>query len=269
MSYTIESFSHVPAFTATDSAPHLTERYHHYCTAELIKPLLEEGWLLSDVFSKKTRTRDPRFAKHLARLTHPSLEFGHGEGRLECLINNSHDGDNKLTINLGAWRIVCSNGLEQQSADFARLAITHTRAFEAVQSQAALIINKAPDVVAKIDAWRCRELQPEETRFLADSALWLRWGGPLHSPITGGELLSVRRDEDRTDDLWTTLNRVQENVLRGGFGYTKPIVTNDDLKERNLRVRAVRSIDANSRINRGLWAAAEAIYNNEDLVLPS
>ncbi|MEA9980016.1 DUF932 domain-containing protein, partial [Pseudomonas sp. RTS4] len=71
-------------------------------------------------------------------------------------------------------------------------------------------------------------------------------------PITPSQLLLPRRREDRSDDLWTTFNRVQENVIKGGLdGRNK--------KGRRTKTRAVNGIDQDVKLNRALWKLAHAM----------
>ena len=60
----------------------------------------------------------------------------------------------------------------------------------------------------------------------------------------------ARRPEDRGHDLWTSLQRVQENSLGGG----QPGRT---AQGRRTRTRAVGSIDRSVALNRALWVLAE------------
>src|SRR5262252_8904274 len=99
-----------PAFNATGpDVERVSPKYKFYSTRELVQPLLDDHWEITTAFQVKPRVRDARFAKHLVRVTHPSLQLG--ADRLEMLIRNSHDGEQKLQIDLGAWRMVCSNGI--------------------------------------------------------------------------------------------------------------------------------------------------------------
>ena len=66
--------------------------------------------------------------------------------------------------------------------------------------------------------------------------------------------LPVRRIDDRAPDLWTTFNRVQENVIRGGMRGQSV----DANGRRQVRaVRAVTGIDQDVKLNRALWTLAE------------
>ena len=70
------------------------------------------------------------------------------------------------------------------------------------------------------------------------------------APITDEQLLRPRRMADAVGDLWTTFNRVQENMLRGGL----PART---AAGRHTRTRAVQGIDQSAKLNRALWVLAE------------
>jgi hypothetical protein len=66
-------------------------------------------------------------------------------------------------------------------------------------------------------------------------------------------LLAVRRQDDLGHDLWTTFNRIQENVIRGG--------QRDDSRrtafgKRFRATRSVKSLTEDVRINKGLWELA-------------
>ena len=65
-------------------------------------------------------------------------------------------------------------------------------------------------------------------------------------------LLGCRRGEDAGEDLWSTLNRVQENLLRGGLPRRTP-------RGRLLRTRRITSIREDVRINSALWEMAAEV----------
>ena len=90
-----------------------------------------------------------------------------------------------------------------------------------------------------------------EQAAFARAALTLKYDDPERpAPITEDQLLSARRFEDRSSDMWTTLSRVQENMIRGGLhGRSR--------NGRATTTRAVTGIDQNVKINRALWVLAE------------
>ena len=70
--------------------------------------------------------------------------------------------------------------------------------------------------------------------------------------MTSTQVLTPRRYEDRQDDLWTTYQRLQENLLKGGLpGRTA--------KGKRSHTRAVSGIDGDVKLNRALWVMAESL----------
>jgi hypothetical protein len=248
----------IPAFHALHPRKGLSDRYQFYPTPELIKPLLADDWILTQAFQVRSKWNNP-YSKHLVRLTHPKLKLG--DDRLEAVITNSHDGESRLEFSLGAWRMICENGIIIGSA-YATFAIQHLRALEEVQERAGQLIEHAPEVSAVFDAWRAKRLTTDEERALAISAAMIRWpkADPDKLPVAPSELLQIRRPEDSGDSLWTVFNRLQESLMMGG------VARQNDRR----RTRRIGSIDQTLRINKALWRAAEGLYGaTTDIALPS
>lgn len=76
------------------------------------------------------------------------------------------------------------------------------------------------------------------------------------APVTASQLLTPRRREDRSSDLWTTFNRVQENTIKGGL-------TGRNKQGRRTTTRAVNGIDQDVKLNRALWVLAQALQSHQ------
>jgi hypothetical protein len=63
-------------------------------------------------------------------------------------------------------------------------------------------------------------------------------------------VLDPRRTADAGQDLWSTFNVVQENVVRGGLEYRSA-------NGRRNRTRSVTGIAQNVSVNKALWTLAE------------
>lgn len=61
-----------------------------------------------------------------------------------------------------------------------------------------------------------------------------------------------RRWEDKKDDLWTTFQRVQENLTKGGL-------SGKSSSGKRARTRAISGIDGDIKLNRALWVMAEQL----------
>lgn len=95
-------------------------------------------------------------------------------------------------------------------------------------------------------------LKAEESNAFAKAALSLRYdpNDRKPAPITESQILAPRRNADTGADLWTTFNRVQENLVRGGLNAR---TTNG----RRARTREVTGIDQSVKVNRALWLLAD------------
>ena len=94
------------------------------------------------------------------------------------------------------------------------------------------------------------KLNESESRAFASAALALRWEQGVSAPVTETQLLQSRRSADAAPDLWSTFNRVQENLMRGG----QPGRT---ATGKRTRTREVTGIDQGLKLNRALWVLAE------------
>ena len=93
---------------------------------------------------------------------------------------------------------------------------------------------------------RAFTLDDGEAEVFARSALVLKYDEPGKTlPITESQILQPRRFDDNHADLWSTFNRVQENLVKGGL-------TGRSANGRQQRTRPVQGIDQNVRLNRAL-----------------
>lgn len=96
-------------------------------------------------------------------------------------------------------------------------------------------------------------LNRDEQRIFAETALGWKYdekGQGKHIPLEAEDVLKIRREEDKKNDLWTTYQRVQENMTKGGlWGRTA--------KGKSQRTRPVTGIDGDVKLNRALWEMAE------------
>ena len=80
----------------------------------------------------------------------------------------------------------------------------------------------------------------------------IRFADPVQSGLLPEQLLTCRRVEDLGSDLWSCLNKVQENLLRGGLNHRTA-------SGRRTRTRAITSIAEDVRINGRVWDLAEEV----------
>ena len=154
----------------------------------------------------------------------------------------------------GMFRFVCCNGLVVHD-----IRIPHKGNIQGEVIEGAFrVLDEFEAVGEHTEAMKALQLQPPEEVALATAALALRFGersveetgGHRPTPVTAEQLIEARGPEDIEHSLWTTFQRVQENVIHGG----QP---GRSAQERRLQTRPVGSIDRGVSLNRALWMLAE------------
>lgn len=158
----------------------------------------------------------------------------------------------------GMLRFVCCNGLVV--GDIVEdIRIPHKGDIQGEVIEGAFrVLDEFAAVEEHAEAMKALPLEPREEIAFATAALALRFGerpleetgGHRPAPITAEQLNEPRRIDDIGHNLWTTFQRVQENVMRGG----QP---GRSAQGRRLQTRPVGSIDRGVSLNRALWMLAE------------
>jgi len=184
-------------------------------TINVVEKLQNEGWLINGVDeqrNKKTR----KITHNYVQMTHPDFSIKNSKGKDEAYssitISNSCSGDSPLQISLGAYRMVCSNGLVRydEHADFEKIKHNEIN-FLNLDRFIYSINKKSQDVISQLNIWKQQNLTFEQINKLAFDAAKL-----LHDEndekFNPNALLQVNRVEDEGNDIWTVFNRIQENL---------------------------------------------------------
>jgi hypothetical protein len=224
----------------------LSDKYSLISTESVIDVLKDEGFFVTQANSLKPRKNDPRTVRHFVRMRHDNYKSAIEGSIPEILVVNSHDGSSSLRIDAGLFRMVCSNGLIVKSAEIASARIRHLDVTaEKVIDESMRVIKSAQEAARRVELFRSKLLsEAEKTQFSVYASLI--WDGR----VKPHQLLEARRDEDKTDDLWTVFNRVQENLVRGGVVSRSP-------NGRATRTHGIRAMDNTIKVNTKLWELAE------------
>ncbi len=125
------------------------------------------------------------------------------------------------------------------------------------------VVEFMPKVGELVHHFRERILNARESFEFAYHALALRYGSVDIAPVEPQTLLKARRSEDEGADLWHVMNRVGENLERGGVRDW-----HRDQHRRLRSVRPLRGIDSKVGLSKGLWGLAERQVSGESLDLP-
>jgi hypothetical protein len=247
-----------PSIFAVGKHASRSERYTYIPTIEVLRGLCREGFQPFMVAQGKSRVEGKaEYTKHMIRMRHAGQVQTRPEAN-EIILINSHDGASSYQMLAGMFRFVCCNGLVVGEV-VQDIRIPHKGNIQGEVIEGAFrVLDEFAEVEEHTDAMKALQLQPPEEIAFATAALALRFGergveetgGHRPAPITAGQLIEARRPEDLDHSLWTTFQRVQENVIRGGQRGRSP-------QGRRMRTREVASIDRSVSLNRALWMLAE------------
>lgn len=241
---------YAPSVLAQEAHESRGERYTFIPTIEVLDGLRREGFQPFEV--RQTRVRDQskrEHTKHLVRLRHES-SITSVEEVPEIILLNSHDGSSSYQLLSGFFRFVCSNGLI--AGDVCNdIRVRHSgNVVDDVIEGAVRVLDNVEEIAGRIDTYKSITLAPEEATVFANAALQLRWDDK--APVQAEQVLRTRRWADNKADLWTTFNRVQENLLKGGLSARTTT-------GRRTSTRAVGGVNENVKLNRALWSLADGL----------
>ena len=151
----------------------------------------------------------------------------------------------------GVYRYVCSNGMVfGETRNDVRLRHSGDIVDNVIEG-AFKVLDDFEMVDESRQGMQALSLNAGEQGAFARAALAIKYDPETAAaPITEAQVLDVRRMQDDAPDLWTTLNRVQENLVQGGLRARSAT-------GRRTRTRAVQGIDQNIKLNRALWVLAQ------------
>ena len=227
-----------------------SERYTYIPTIDVLRGLRNEGF--SPFMVCQTRCRDEgkrEHTKHMVRLRHAS-QIESTEAN-EIILLNSHDGSSSYQMLAGVFRFVCSNGMVCGDT-LNDIRIRHKgNVVDNVIEGAFRVLEDFEQIGGQMDSMKSLALSKDAQRVFAQSALALKYDTELApAPVTESQILQPKRMADNRNDLWTTFNRVQENMIKGG-------ISGRNANGKASTTREVKGIDQNVKLNRALWILAE------------
>jgi hypothetical protein len=256
-----------PSIFATRPHASRSERFRAIPTIEVLRGLEKEGFFV--VGARQSGSRDATktdYTRHMIRLRRldDARQYRVGDTVCEIILRNANDGTSAYELMAGLFRIRCLNSLVAQIATLDSIRVHHSGdALAKVIDGTYRVLGQAEAVLAAPRDWSRITLDDDARAALAASAHALRFGdadGKAATPIRPEQLLTPRRADDRADDLWTVMNVVHENVIRGGLSARAPAATDQHGRWRRGRLvttRAVNNIDQDVRLNKALWMLGE------------
>ncbi len=248
-----ELLAQSPALFTEEPHYEVSDKYHFIPTIDVITKITEYGWHPVSVQEANVRDIDKEgYQRHLVRFRHFDDLLNPQENAVELLLFNSHDRTTAFSISAGIYRFVCANGLVIADSVFESYKIKHIGdRDDDVATAIERISNIKPLLEQKIHSFETIDLQVAEKQAFAKAAIPLRFED--HLEIDYNDLLIPHREEDKHNDLYTVLNVIQENLLRGNIsGQNKET-------GRRFTSKEITSISKDVDVNQGLWNIAERI----------
>ena len=241
--------AYAPSILASEAHHSRGERYAFIPTIDVIDGLRANGFEPFEIRQTRVRNLDKReHTKHMVRLRHPDA-IGNNAEVPEIILLNSHDGTSSYQLLAGFFRMVCSNGLIAGNVQN-DVRIRHSgNIVDDVIEGSFTVLDNIKEIGSRIETYKSIQMTNEEQLLLANAAAQARWGDDNQLNTTR-EINLPRRYEDYSSDLWTTFNRIQENMIKGGLhGRSK--------SGRRTRTREVAGVTENVKLNRALWTLAD------------
>ena len=247
--------SQLPQAFATAPASRVSARYSFIPTSQILTDLDTLGWKVRSITNPRYKSSNKQLhGKHLVRLYNPNINISSGTdvNHVEIALYNSSDGSSRFRMEVGIFRMVCSNGLVIKSHDFGGINMRHSGySFENLKKSIEEMVAGLPNVVNKINTFTARQLTENEMQELAQRAYGVRNSGRQATAEEVASILKPRRDADKPNNLWCVFNRLQEAIVTGG----------SMLVDRRGRVRSakpINNIDKGLKLNQELWELAES-----------
>jgi hypothetical protein len=246
-----------PSIFAESAHESRSARYTYIPTGDVLAGLRKEGFEPFMVCQTRVRNEDKKdHTKHMIRLRHANQIKAHEAN--EIILLNSHDGTSSYQMLSGMFRFVCANGMVcGDSMNDIRIRHNGDVVGEVIDG-AFQVLDSFELANNQRDSMHALTLNKGEQAAFARAALTLKYDDEqAPPPVTEAQVLQPRRHADMGSDLWSTFNRVQENMIKGGL-------SGRNANGKRTTTRSVQGIDQSVKLNRALWMLAEEMRRLKD-----
>ena len=245
-----------PAVIADRPSPKTSDRYVFMPTMPIVEELAKNGWHAHTAVQGKYRpglaidnrfknTEEMKYGLHMIRFRKDDWEKTlrkKGDEVFEMLLVNAHNGRTSLRLMAGIFVVVCGNGLvvcESTVGNYIGIHITKIK--ELVDDMLTTWPGMISATSQRIESAKNIKMDGDNSFILASKIKEAVW-----SPVTGPDpylLMAHRRPT--MDNLWTSFNTVQENVMIGGLAVPN--------RKRMVKTRGVKSTRRDIEVNKTMW----------------
>ena len=232
----VDVFKMAPAVFNTEKFSQTSDRYNVFKTVDVIEALSYHGFGITDARQIKARKADQhRFKQHVVRFTKRDQDLTASD-RPEIILYNSGDANSALKFFSGNFRMICSNNLVVGTGE--KHVLHHTQSVESFKSLLKRVFenyHRTSEQVAKLKNifLNSDQILDMGFQFATNRWEWLDRDNPTVGQFfdydTVDSLVESTRDEDDSNDAYTVINRIQENLLKNRM----PVFTQTIDKETN------------------------------------
>jgi len=232
-----------------------SDRYKLINTGQVLGQLQKQGFEVKNFNASNVRKKTKEgFQAHMVELYHPKMQLtNHTDLEPRLLLWNSYDKSCSLQISLGLYRFVCSNGLVIGD-DYAKFNMKHLGDIETQLNnflpQLNTSLKKANN---RIELFKSTHLTVSQslqlTHNIVENTVFKNRYNVVKDNLIQYRFNASRRIEDDKTDLFTTLNRIQENIIQGGITYK----TISDKGIKRQSTKKVTSIFTSKKFNNEVW----------------
>ena len=249
-----------PAVSTPSPSPELrktlgiTDRYVHVPTTQVIEDIQKLGWNPIEACQVNARKRKG-YQRHMIKFVNPDFIVEGRDEYPELLLSNSHDGTTSFTLDVGIFRLVCSNGMVIKTQDFGSMKVRHYGYdFEAIKSAVTELMQSIPGYLKQVEEMKQQKLEKDQMLDFARKAAMLRFAKTNEESIEKivdlTDFLESTHKEDDGDGLWEVFNRIQEKVVNGKFQYA--------FGKKERKARPVKGFKQQVKLNQDLWELASS-----------
>lgn len=232
----------VPAIFAEGPDPKMSNRYNFANSRAILENLVDSGWQINSA----KQVGESQYSAHQVILRHNDFH-NVGDVLPQIMFNNSHNGTSKMDISMGIFRLVCSNGLVVPASVANSISMKHvdlsTNFTEIMTND---FFTKIPTIFNRMGEMQDRKLGQREIEEFAQRAVDIRFEKSAKN-VNVEDILMPYREEDKSNDLWTIFNVVQEKVIKGGVRF----------QNSNRRSKPIANFINDNKLNTQLWEIAE------------
>lgn len=214
-----------PTIFTKKGSEETSSKYTHIPTENVIRDMETLGWFVVDAKQVNTRAAAKQgFQKHLVVFRNPDMKIERNGDTVfpQVLMTNSHNGKSSFQFETGIYRMVCENGLVIATEQFDKLSIRHMGYnYDTLKETINTIVSKLDLTVESMNKMVNTQLQEDKILELAERLLNARVEGTNNTidHIAVDEVNLSQRKEDTDASLWSSFNRIQENIMEGNFKY--------------------------------------------------